>query len=111
MSLVVLIALSGFVVSPCPTSTVVTYRTAYATSRSAHGSPHMGFFEDFKKGFENDQRLEKDRNINAGKSKNPPGYAKKKVQDRARYEAQGSSKSDQGQGDRTFDELFSGWKW
>ena len=80
---------------------------------SCTASPSMGFFDDLKKGFENDQRLEKDRDVNAGKNKKAPGYVKKKVQARERYESESTKaqKADQSQGDRKIEDLFSGWKW
>ena len=77
----------------------------------------MGLFDGFKDAFSNDPRLEKDRNVNAGKSKNTPGYVKKKEQERKGSSAwqqqnkQVQDKKGEGQGDRTLGELFEGWKW
>lgn len=62
-----------------------------------------------KGAFENDARLQKDRNVNSGKTKNARGYVKQKEQRRQRYEQQNSK--DTGEGPRTVGELFSGWKW
>eukprot|EP00322_Chrysochromulina_rotalis_P031768 CAMPEP_0115868140 /NCGR_PEP_ID=MMETSP0287-20121206/21135_1 /TAXON_ID=412157 /ORGANISM="Chrysochromulina rotalis, Strain UIO044" /LENGTH=97 /DNA_ID=CAMNT_0003322777 /DNA_START=54 /DNA_END=347 /DNA_ORIENTATION=+ len=73
--------------------------------------PHMmGFFDGLKGAFDNDPRLEKDRNVNAGKSKQVPEYVKRKQAERKSGTPQ--QQNDEGKtGDRTIEELFSGWKW
>lgn len=96
----------SLVVSP-----VVPQTTVMSTTQTAVIS--MGFFDDLKKGFENDERLmAKDKaDVNAGKNKNAPAYVKKKEQERKRMEAQrGESAKGDTSGSR-LDELFSGWKW
>lgn len=114
------LALAAFMVGP-PVPACVPAAVARA-------APSMGLFDGLKdafdkmegpsidisndalKGaFENDPRLAKDRNVNAGKTKNAKGYVKQKEARRQRYEAQ--NKKDTGEGDRTVGELFSGWKW
>ena len=71
-------------------------------------SPQLGFFDDLKKGFENDPKLE-----NKGlPSKETPAYVKKKIEERKRYEDQfGSKKAKEEQGGSRMDELFKGWRW
>jgi len=78
------------------------------TAQVRSSSPHMGFFDDLKKGFENDPRLEEERQATnaAGKSKKAPAYVKKQQPQNS-----GQQKGAAPQGDRTWDEIFSGWKW
>jgi hypothetical protein len=75
-------------------------------------SPTMGFFDDLKKGFENDERLVakgKADKTASGKSGNVNGYVQKKVQARQQYEDR--VKKDTKKGDEGFDGIFSGWTW
>ena len=51
----------------------------------------MGFFDDLKKSFENDERLSsqaKAPSVNAGKSSKVPDYVKAKVDARKKYDAE-----------------------
>jgi len=107
-------AIAAFVVSPLATSSPVLVPCHSLHARPI--TPMMGFFDDLKKGFENDERLIKSKpDPNAGLSKNAPGYVKKKVQQRNTYEknAPGSGKKEDtpATGNRTMKEIFSGWKW
>ena len=83
-------------------------------------SVRMGFFDDLKKGFENEPKLTGKRaDVNAaGVNKNVPDYVKKKTAERAAEDARAeaalkkkaASKSEP-KGDRTLEDLFSGWTW
>ena len=93
-----------------------TTLTLAPASRSAV-APRMGFFDDLKKGFENEPKLAKARDVNAGKSKSTPGYVKKKQQERSKESKQVPGRAEkQGDlgvqtGNERLDELLSGWTW
>ena len=85
--------------------------------RRCLSSTQMGFMDNFKAAFENEPKLQKGKraDVNAGINKNAPAYVREKMA--ARKAAEGDNpwnkkqKADEGKGDRTLKELFSGWTW
>jgi len=67
----------------------------------------MGFFDDLKKGFENEPELAKSRQA----KKDTPAYIKKKLEERKRYEERVGAKKAKDEGGSPMDELLKGWKW
>ena len=77
--------------------------------------PRMGFFDDLKKGFENDDRLQNIPDKTAtGKTRNTAAYVKQKTQAKAAYEAKASARAGQKQADASDDkmaEFLGKFKW
>ena len=77
--------------------------------------PSMGFLDGFKSAFENDKRLQSERDANAaGKTKNVPAYVKQKEKERQAYEKEMQQKTGKAQSSETgsrMDEFLSKWKW
>ena len=77
--------------------------------------PKMGFFDDLKKGFENDDRLQNIPDKTAsGKTRNTAAYVKQKTQAKAAYEAKASARSGKKQADESDDkmaEFLGKFKW
>ena len=104
---------AGFVAPsvPCDPALVLRSRACKA--------PTMGLFDGLKGAFDNDPRLEKDRQVNAGVNKNAPGYVKQKQTEREKQGTwqqqnkanQKSARDEAGQGDRKIEDLFKDWKW
>ena len=77
--------------------------------------PQMGFFDELKKGFENDDRLQNIADKTAsGKTQNAAAYVKQKAQAKATYEAKASARAGQKQADESDDkmaEFLGKFKW
>ena len=75
----------------------------------------MGFFDDLKKGFENDDRLQNIPDKTAtGKTRNTAAYVKQKTQAKAAYEAKASARAGKKQADASDDkmaEFLGKFKW
>ena len=104
--LAVCAAAYAFVVPPPRFASTVQRNAALPQSSTLR----MGFFDDIKKGFENDEKLEKKGGVDAtpGKTKNVASYVKKKVNVRQTKQVQ--QKPDDPGEDRMA-ELLGKFKW
>lgn len=104
--LAVCAAAYAFVVPPPRVAPTVQRNAALPQSSTLR----MGFFDDIKKGFENDEKLEKKGGVDAtpGKTKNVAGYVKKK--ENMRQTKQVQQKPDDPGEDRMA-ELLGKFKW
>mmetsp|Transcript_14522 Transcript_14522/g.29398 ORF Transcript_14522/g.29398 Transcript_14522/m.29398 type:complete len:111 (-) Transcript_14522:368-700(-) len=104
---------SAFALVPPPllSPTVQRGNTALPQSR-VWQAPRMGFFDDLKKGFENDAKLDKKGvDTTPGKTKNVAGYIKQKENRRKQKEAQQSNQKTGEPGEDRMAELLGKFKW
>ena len=90
---------------------LAAFQTPGHISRGAtRAHANMGFFDELKGAFDNDPRLQGDRDVNReGVNKKGPAYVKEKTKQRQQYEAQ--YKKDGEQGDRKISDLFKDFTW